>query len=98
MHDHPNTHKHLLVCCHCCIGDTVAKRMCCAATCNYFLQLALILLPLGDKPPAWAGAILRYSIQSAVKFFPMRLVSESAHLDTKRPYIVGANGVCFMAF
>lgn len=54
-------------------------------------QLALILLPLGDKPPAWAAAILRYSIQSAVKFFPIRLVSEASHLDTKRPYIVGAD-------
>lgn len=40
------------------------------------LQGALILLPLGDEPPRWAARILRFSIQSAVKFFPMRLVME----------------------
>jgi hypothetical protein len=54
-------------------------------------QGALILLPLGDVPPAWAARILRFSISSAVKFFPMRLIMEDEAALQRAPgkYIVG---------
>lgn len=55
------------------------------------MQGALILLPLGDVPPAWAARILRFSISSAVKFFPMRLIMEDEAALQRAPgkYIVG---------
>lgn len=55
------------------------------------MQGALILLPLGDEPPQWAARILRFSIQSAVRFFPMRLVMEDEAALQQRggKYIVG---------
>ena len=54
-------------------------------------QGALILLPLGDVPPKWAARILRFSISSAVKFFPMRLIMEDEAALQKGlgKYIVG---------
>lgn len=55
------------------------------------VQGALILLPLGDVPPAWAARTLRFSISSAVKFFPMRLIMEDEAALQRGPgkYIVG---------
>lgn len=56
-------------------------------------QGALILLPLGDVPPRWAARILRFSITSAVKFFPMRLIMQDEAALQKRggKYIVGGS-------
>lgn len=52
-------------------------------------QLALILMPLGDTPPAWARAFLKYSIDSALRYSRMNfIVDDPQGTSVKQPYIV----------
>lgn len=52
-------------------------------------QLALILMPLTDTPPAWARCFLRYSICSALRYSRVKfMVDDPEGTSVKRSYIV----------
>ena len=56
----------------------------------YGTQVALTLLPLGEKTPEWAARMTRFSLRHAIQYnnVDLRIEDEKA-LRPGRPYVVG---------